>query len=86
MLHICHSVSDSKEIILKNFGQHIKNLRMAKNLTQVEVSSAMVRDQQSLQRVESGRVNPSLTYLLDLAKALQIDPKDLLDFEEETSI
>lgn len=76
-------MSDTKEIILKKFGQHIKNLRMAQNLTQVEVSSAMVRDQQSLQRVESGRVNPSLTYLLELANAMKIDPKVFFDFLNE---
>jgi putative transcriptional regulator len=69
-----------KHIALKNFGQHIKLLRKSKGMTQIEVSSAMQRDQQSLQRVESGRVNPSLTYLIELAGALNIPVSELVEF------
>jgi putative transcriptional regulator len=69
-----------KHIALKNFGQHIKQMRKSKGLTQIEVASAMRRDQQSLQRVESGRVNPSLTYLIELATALNVPFPELVDF------
>lgn len=67
-----------KHIALKNLGLHIKTLRKAKGMTQIEVSSAMKRDQQSLQRVESGRVNPSYTYLLELASALNVGINELV--------
>ena len=73
-------MSDNKDILLKSFGTHVKNVRKSKQLTQIEVSSAMNRDQQSLQRVESGRVNPSLTYLIDLSKALGVTLHELLSF------
>ncbi len=56
-------------------------MRIAKKMTQLEVSSRMNRDQQSLQRVESGRVNPSLLYLIDLANALNVSMSELFDFE-----
>jgi putative transcriptional regulator len=69
-----------KHIALKNFGQHIRQVRKSKGLTQIEVASAMRRDQQSLQRVESGRVNPSLTYLIELAMALNVSFAELGDF------
>lgn len=65
---------------LKSFGQHVKTLRQNKNLTQLELSARMNRDQQSLQRVESGRVNPTLLYLIDLAKALETTVSILTDF------
>lgn len=84
LIHLCNKVIKSKEILLKEFGQQVKNIRLSKKLTQVEVSTAMGRDQQSLQRVESGRVNPSLSYLLELAQALQVDPKELFDFDYES--
>lgn len=70
-----------KHILLKSFGLHIRELRLKGGFTQIDVSSAMKRDQQSLQRVESGRTNPSLTYLLELAAALKISPSELINFE-----
>ena len=74
-----------KHILQKQFGAHVKQLRIAKGLTQIEVSSKMNKDQQSLQRVESGNVSPSLYYLFELANGLQIDVKELFDFEATLS-
>lgn len=74
-------MSSKREIVLKQFGLHVKNIRLSKSLTQIDVSSAMGWDQQSLHRVESGNVNPSLIYLLDLSKALDIDAKELITFK-----
>ena len=70
-----------KEILQKSFGIHVKKLRLQKRLTQVEVSSNMNKDQQSLQRLESGNVSPSLFYLHQLASALGVSLPVLMDFE-----
>lgn len=70
-----------KDIIQKSFGLHVKKIRIEKGLTQVEVSSKMNKDQQSLQRIESGNVSPSLFYLFQLADGLGITVNELLDFE-----
>jgi len=70
-----------KEILQKSFGIHVKKLRLQKRLTQVEVSSNMNKDQQSLQRIESGNVSPSLFYLYQLASALGVSIPVLMDFE-----
>lgn len=75
-------VSNTRATILHNFGTHVKNLRLNKNMTQVEVSARMDRDQQSLQRIESGKVNPSLLYLLDLAEALDVSISELVGFRQ----
>lgn len=69
-------MNKEKDIRLIEFGKTVKKIRVSKGLTQVEISSKMNRDQQSLQRVESGRVNLSYTYILELASALEINPKD----------
>lgn len=74
-------LKQDRDIVLKNFGQHVKKVRKSKGMTQLEVSSAMKRDQQSLQRVESGRVNPSLTYLMELAAALGMSVDELVKFK-----
>jgi len=71
----------TKEILQKSFGNHVKNLRVAKGLTQITVSSNMDKDQQSLQRVESGNVSPSLFYLFELCAALDISICELMTFE-----
>ena len=63
------------------FGQHIKQLRIEQGLTQVELSSRMSKDQQSLQRIESGNVSPNLFYLYNLSTALNISLNELLNFE-----
>jgi putative transcriptional regulator len=70
-----------KEILQKSFGSHVKKLRLKKGMTQVEVSSNMNKDQQSLQRLESGNVSPSLYYLQQLANALDVNLSELMDFE-----
>ena len=79
-------MSQKREKILKAFGLHVKALRQSKGLTQVEVSSAMNKDQQSLQRVESGNVSPSLIYLYQLAQGIGVNLKELMDFEVNSSL
>lgn len=71
----------NKEILQKNFGLHVKKLRLKKGFTQVEVSSNMNKDQQSLQRIESGKVSPSLFYLFQLAQSLDVTITELMNFE-----
>jgi transcriptional regulator with XRE-family HTH domain len=74
-------LSIKKEILQKTFGQHIRKIRLQKGLTQLDVSSTMNKDQQSLQRVESGNVSPSLYYLFQLADGLGISIQELMTFE-----
>lgn len=73
----------SKLALQKTFGLHVKKIREQKGLTQMEVSSRMNKDQQSLQRVESGNVSPSLFYLYLLADGLEITLNELLSFQTE---
>lgn len=72
-----------KDIFLKKLGEHIRALRKKNNLTQVELANLMGKDRQSLQRIELGIINPSAYYLLEIAKALDISLKTLLDFDIE---
>lgn len=50
-------------------------------MTQEELAFQINKDQQSLQRLEKGKVNPTYIYLLDLAEGLGVPVKELLDFE-----
>jgi transcriptional regulator with XRE-family HTH domain len=71
----------AKKIFLIAFGLHVKKLRETKNPIQADLSNIMNRDQQSIQRIEKGRVSPSIYYLYELADALEIKIKDLIDLK-----
>ena len=68
---------------LEILGKRIKSLRENKNITQVDLASIINKDQQSLQRLEKGKVNPGYEYLLDIAEGLSMSISELLSFETE---
>ncbi len=58
--------------------KRIKSYRIAKNLTQVELSASIGIDDSSLRRIESGRTSPTLKTLYRIANALEIGVYELL--------
>jgi transcriptional regulator with XRE-family HTH domain len=82
------AVEVNKDIALQHLGNRIKKIRLSKKLTQVDLASRANKDQQSIQRLEKGRVNPSYVYLLEICAALGVSLSDidytnkLLDSEE----
>ena len=71
----------TKEELLGQMGSHIRNLREARELTQQDLAASVGKDQQSIQRLESGRINPSLFYLYQIAQGLSINMNELFDVE-----
>lgn len=61
-------------------GQRIKELRKIKGLSQQELAEIANIDQRSLSHIECGDTFPSKS-LFELAEALDVDLKDLFDFE-----
>lgn len=61
-----------KEIELRKLGNKIKEIRLSKNLTQFELAARIDKDQQSIQRLEKGKVNPSFIYLMEICNGLEI--------------
>lgn len=73
-----------KDEILKKFGEHVKDLRIKSGLTQDEVvlnSSKITKG--TVSDIENGKRNFAFTTLIDLAKGLNISPKDLLNFKTD---
>ncbi len=68
-----------KEIFLRNLGARIRLIRIEKGLTQAQLAAKIGKTQQSIQKLESGKFNPSIKYLLDLADGLEINMKKLLE-------
>lgn len=66
---------------LKNLlGKRICEVRKYKNMTQEQLAEKANIDQRSLSHIECGDTFPSRS-LLDIAKALNIELKELFDFE-----
>ncbi|MFH6963969.1 helix-turn-helix domain-containing protein [Flavobacterium plurextorum] len=65
---------------LKRLGVRIRELRIARGLSQAKLGLLIFKDQQSIHKVEAGKFNPTYLYLLALSKGLEVSIKELLDF------
>jgi putative transcriptional regulator len=61
-----------KDALLIQLGLRIRELRKMKNMTQAELAHAIGKDQQSIQRLEAGKINPSFFYLHEIAVGLGV--------------
>ncbi|MFP5471838.1 MAG: helix-turn-helix domain-containing protein [Bacteroidia bacterium] len=68
-----------KSEFLTALGKKIKSLRKDKGMSQAELANVCGKDRQSLERVENGRINPTIHYLKTIAEGLEINLKDLID-------
>lgn len=70
----------TKEQLKKKIGQRIVELRAQKGWSQSDLARAAEKDRQAIEKLENGKVNPTLYSLLGVAKALDISLKKLVDF------
>jgi putative transcriptional regulator len=69
---------ESKDALLKQLGQRIREIRRSKGLSQAQLAIEINKDQQSIQRLESGNVNPSYYYLNEIAAGLEVTLVELI--------
>jgi len=69
-----------KAVFLKKLGQRIVSIRVAKGMTQTDLANKCFKERQSIERVENGKTNPTAYYLNELAVALDVPLKEMLDF------
>lgn len=50
---------------------------MMRDITQAELAHAIGKDQQSIQRLEAGKINPSYFYLYEIAEGLQVSIEEI---------
>lgn len=62
------------------FGRRIKQLRKLRKMTQEKLAEAAGVSTSTVQRWEYAEDAPEFDRLEDIAKALEVEPKDLLDF------
>ena len=64
---------------LIRLGLKVRELRISKSLSQTDLAFKIGKDQPSINRLEKGKVNPSILYLLEIANGLEIKVSDLLE-------
>lgn len=63
-------------------GRRVRQFRLAKNLTQERFAEACGFSQAYLSGLESGRRNPTIVTLFEIAQALEVAPHTLITPEE----
>lgn len=63
---------------LRNIGINIKSERLRKGLSQEELAEKCDISRNSISLIETGKINPTVLKVLDIAKALDIDVTFLL--------
>ena len=71
----------NKTKALKELGKRVEKIRKEKGLSQAQLANMIDKDQQSIQRLEAGNINPSYYYLHEVARGLGVSLIELLDFE-----
>jgi transcriptional regulator with XRE-family HTH domain len=66
------------ELEIFKLGLLIKELRMKERITQEHLSTLCEVDVRTIQRIEKGKQNITISLLFELAKALNITPQNLV--------
>ena len=67
--------------IKNQFGQRVKELRLAKGLTQDNLAFELgLESSRSIRKIEAGESFANLKTVSRLAKALEVEVKELFDF------
>ncbi|KJD33980.1 transcriptional regulator [Tamlana nanhaiensis] len=72
-----------KDFVLSKIGAKIKEIRLSKGLSQVELVARMEisTDPNNISRLEAGRSNLTMFTLYRISKALEVPMKDLIDVD-----
>jgi putative transcriptional regulator len=69
-----------KSELNKKIGQRIIELRTKKGWSQADLARACGKDRQAIEKLENGRVNPTLFSLHEIAEALGLQLVTLVSF------
>ena len=65
----------------KKIGQRIIDLRTKKGWSQSDLARACGKDRQAIEKLENGKVNPTLYTLYEMAKVLEVSLTTLIDLK-----
>ena len=70
------------EVGIKRFGKRVRQIRIAKNISQENLAYDAEIEYSQVSRIERGIINTSISQVFAIAKALNIEPWVLLKFDE----
>lgn len=70
----------SEENFIVNLGIHIRQLREKKGLSQQGLADDCGITKSQISRIEVASINTTVKTLVKIANALDVEPKELLDF------
>ncbi|PRX53827.1 helix-turn-helix domain-containing protein [Flagellimonas meridianipacifica] len=70
----------TKEELKNKIGKRIVELRTQKGWNQSDLARACGKDRQAMEKLENGKVNPTLYTLQEVASALEISLSELINF------
>ncbi len=73
-------MQETDSIILKKIGDKVREIRLQKKLTQKELAFDLDIEISQITRIETGKINTSILNLFKIAKALEVDIKELFNF------
>ncbi len=65
---------------IKKFGLKVREIRLSKNFTQESLAWEAGIEPMQVSRIERGIINTNISQILNLAKALGVNAKELFDF------
>ena len=71
---------DSNSSIQKQFGANLQKIRLAKGLSLRALAANCSLDDSNISKIEQGKVDIQLSTLFELAKGLDMEPMELLNF------
>ncbi|NGF56742.1 helix-turn-helix transcriptional regulator [Parapedobacter sp. SGR-10] len=71
---------EDRQITLRKLGERIKYIRKEKGITQEMLAYSINKDQQSIQRLEKGKINPSFYYLYQISEGLGVRLQEIVNF------
>lgn len=71
-----------KQQLQTKIGQKVRQLRIEKNLSQIELASACNFEKSNLSRLEAGNTCPNIFTLYKIAQNLDVSLSDLLQVDE----
>jgi transcriptional regulator with XRE-family HTH domain len=73
----------SEESFILNLGIHIRKLRDKKNMSQQDLANDSGITKSQIARIERAEINTTVRTLIKIANALEIEPKELLNFRNK---
>ena len=64
--------------LLKKVGSRIREIRLQKGLSQINLADQCDVELSTINRIELGKASPSITLLFVIAKQLKVQPEDLI--------